>query len=64
MLLRVTTALRLSETADLATEDAGGARPALDAFLAELADGLRATADTVARVHAFHRLPQRRLPTA
>jgi uncharacterized circularly permuted ATP-grasp superfamily protein/uncharacterized alpha-E superfamily protein len=63
-LLRVTTALRLSVTPVLAAEDADGTRPALVALLAELTDGLLATADAVARVHAFHRVPQRRLPTA
>ena len=63
-LLRVTTALRLSVTPVLADEDADGTRPALVALLTELTDGLLATADAVAHVHAFHRVPQRRLPTA
>jgi uncharacterized circularly permuted ATP-grasp superfamily protein/uncharacterized alpha-E superfamily protein len=62
-LLRVTTALRLSETASLSAEDERGARPALEAFLAELADGLLRTAEAVERVHVIHRIPQRRLPT-
>jgi uncharacterized circularly permuted ATP-grasp superfamily protein/uncharacterized alpha-E superfamily protein len=62
-LLRVTTALRLSETAALSAEDARGTRPGLEAFLAELVEGLLQTAEAVERVHVIHRLPQRRLPT-
>jgi hypothetical protein len=62
-LLRVSTALRLTKTAELAADDARGARPALVAFLAELSDGLLHAAEAVERVHVVHRLPQRRLPT-
>jgi uncharacterized circularly permuted ATP-grasp superfamily protein/uncharacterized alpha-E superfamily protein len=62
-LLRVTTALRLSRTAELAIEDQRGARPALETFLTELIDGLLQTAEAVERIHVVDRLPQRRLPT-
>jgi uncharacterized circularly permuted ATP-grasp superfamily protein/uncharacterized alpha-E superfamily protein len=62
-LLRVSTTLRLSRTAELAVEDERGARPALEAFLGELTDGLLRTAEAVERIHVVHRLPQRRLPT-
>jgi len=62
-LLRVSTALRLSETATLAEPDEHGRRPALEEFLAGLVGGLLRTADAVERVHVVHRLPQQRLPT-
>ena len=62
-LLRVSTALRLCETASLAETDDHGRRHALEALLAELADGLLQTAEAVERVHVIHRLPQRSLPT-
>ena len=62
-LLRVSTTLRLSRTAELAAEDERGARPGLEAFLAELTQGLLQTAEAVERIHVGHRLPQRRLPT-
>ena len=62
-LLRVSTALRLCETASLAETDDHGRRHALEALLAGLADGLLQTAEAVERVHVIHRLPQRSLPT-
>ena len=62
-LLRVSTTLRLSRTADLAVEDERGTRPALEAFLDELTEGLLRTAEAVERIHVVHRLPQRPLPT-
>jgi uncharacterized circularly permuted ATP-grasp superfamily protein/uncharacterized alpha-E superfamily protein len=62
-LLRVSTALRLCDTASLTETDDHGRRHALEALLAELADGLLQTAEAVERVHVIHRLPQRSLPT-
>jgi uncharacterized circularly permuted ATP-grasp superfamily protein/uncharacterized alpha-E superfamily protein len=62
-LLSGSTTLRLARTAELAASDERGARPALEAFLAELTQGLLRTAEAVERVHVVHRLPQRRLPT-
>jgi hypothetical protein len=62
-LLRVSTALRLCDTASLAETDDHGRRNALEALLVELADGLLQTAEAVERVHVIHRLPQRSLPT-
>jgi uncharacterized alpha-E superfamily protein len=62
-LLPVSTALRLCDTASLTETDDHGRRHALEALLAELADGLLQTAEAVERVHVIHRLPQRSLPT-
>jgi uncharacterized alpha-E superfamily protein len=61
LLLEASTCLRLADTADLATEDADGHRPRLDAFLADLHEKLLATAEAVDRGHFLHLLPQRSL---
>jgi uncharacterized circularly permuted ATP-grasp superfamily protein/uncharacterized alpha-E superfamily protein len=61
LLLEASTCVRLADTAELATEDDGGHRPSLDAFLAELHEKLRETADAVDREHFLHLPPQRSL---
>jgi uncharacterized alpha-E superfamily protein len=61
LLLEASTCVRLAETAELATEGVDGHRPSLDAFLAEVHEKLRETADAVDRGHFLHLLPQRSL---
>jgi uncharacterized circularly permuted ATP-grasp superfamily protein/uncharacterized alpha-E superfamily protein len=61
LLLRASTCVRLADTAELAREGEEGHRPSLDAFLAELHERLRETADAVDRAHFLHLLPQRSL---
>jgi uncharacterized circularly permuted ATP-grasp superfamily protein/uncharacterized alpha-E superfamily protein len=61
LLLEASTRVRLADTAELATLDGQGHRPGLDAFLAELHEKLRDTADAVDQCHFVHLLPQRSL---
>jgi uncharacterized circularly permuted ATP-grasp superfamily protein/uncharacterized alpha-E superfamily protein len=61
LLLEASTRVRLADTAELAVEDDQGHRPGLDAFLAELHEKLRDTADAVDAGHFVHLLPQRSL---
>jgi uncharacterized alpha-E superfamily protein len=61
LVLEATTALRLADTEALAREDEGGHRAALDAFLADLHEKLRRTAEAVDGAHFVHPLPQQSL---
>jgi hypothetical protein len=56
--LEASTALRLADTAALATQDESGHRPALHAFLAQLRGTLLEAADAVDRAHFVHLLPR------
>jgi uncharacterized circularly permuted ATP-grasp superfamily protein/uncharacterized alpha-E superfamily protein len=61
--LETSTALRVVDTAELATVGPGGIRVELDRFLARISDGLRLTADAIAEAHFTHLLPQRSVST-
>jgi uncharacterized circularly permuted ATP-grasp superfamily protein/uncharacterized alpha-E superfamily protein len=57
--LQVSTQLRLADTRALAAGAADGTRPALDAFLRDLAGSLLEAGDAVTTAHFTHLLPQR-----
>jgi uncharacterized circularly permuted ATP-grasp superfamily protein/uncharacterized alpha-E superfamily protein len=61
--LATSTALRLVDTAALAEPDDAGTYGGLRSFLAQLADGLAATADAIHDAHFMTQLPQRAMLT-
>jgi len=61
LVLETATALRLSDTAALATPDPSGTRPDLDAFLQSVVGLLRRTSDAIDGESFVHFLPQRRM---
>jgi uncharacterized circularly permuted ATP-grasp superfamily protein/uncharacterized alpha-E superfamily protein len=58
LVLEVSTALRIADTAALTTQDESGHRPELDAFLTRLRGKLTEAADAVDRAHFVHLLPR------
>jgi uncharacterized circularly permuted ATP-grasp superfamily protein/uncharacterized alpha-E superfamily protein len=61
--LATSTALRLVDTAELATPDADGAYVALRSFFAQIADRLADTGDSIHDAHFMTQVPQRAMLT-
>ena len=62
-ILATSTALRLADTAALATPGGDGAHSTLTSFLSEMADGLSRTADSIQDAHFMTQVPQRAMLT-